>query len=203
MLHAQWTISLLFGLSCCLTLTDTFRLHYLFRVTASTAPKHWGFTCISSVWGLGRRGMSLIQRLTHSYGWIRGIDLTTVCIRLQASLVRPHFLRFSSHRSAISQYELGAHTQKCVRWHKQLADTQPQPSHLCRICVLPWVLLGGPPSGVKEFVLSAGSQDSAGVSSAQKQSQGPVNNHSRRTRGQINTECMYFPSTGCKIFLII
>lgn len=35
----------------------------------------------------------------------------------------------------------------------------------------------------QESGLSAGSQDSAGVSSAQKQSQGPINNSSGKTQG--------------------
>lgn len=55
---------------------------------------------------------------------------------------------------------------------------------------------------VQEKVLSAGSQDSAVVSSAQKQSQG-LNNRSRRTGGQIDSQTMYSLCLSSKIFLII
>lgn len=46
---------------------------------------------------------------------------------------------------------------------------------------------------VQESGLSAGSQDSAGVSSAQRRSQGPINNHSRGTQGQVNSKTVYSP----------
>lgn len=52
---------------------------------------------------------------------------------------------------------------------------------------------------VQEYILSTGSQDSAGVSTAQKQSQGPVHNHSRRIQVQINSETMYSQCPSSKI----
>lgn len=167
---------------------------------------------------------------THRYvlkkrHWLTSCLTGAVCshrgICLPASSINPHFpglLRFNSHQSIWAQ-----RTQTYTALHArirnvssdtdgQLVDTQSDahthslhtfPEHVCTpVAFIGWAAIQ---PWVQESGLSACSQDSAGVSSAQKRSQGPIKNHSRRTwrtLGQINSKTMYSPRTSSKIFLI-
>lgn len=66
-----------------------------------------------------------------------------------------------------------------------------------------WFLLGGLPSSheFRNLVCQLAVRTRQVSPQHKSVSQGPINKHSRRTQGQINSETMYLPCSGCKIFL--
>lgn len=111
-----------------------------------------------------------------------------------------------------------AHThQNCVRHtHTHIKETQLVATLMCRDTHIHTnltlfqsmrdplgFLLGGLPSSheFRNLVCQLAVRTRQVSPQHKSVSQGPINKHSRRTQGQINSETMYLPCSGCKIFL--